>query len=150
VHAYIYEGPTCYSLTRNFNKKTFSIKKDTSKIINLTITNNKTTNQSYNLKIKIKKNNLKTYKEITTILPVFIKPKKNITKTTNPSSLSQTHNKYPDLLPTGMTIAQKPNITVFESSKENTKNYTFWIILLVFVFSLILFISIKKGHFSPQ
>ena len=161
VHSYIYQNSKCLSLTRIYNNYSFQLLPSQSKLITLEITNNNTQNQSYKLKVKIKKNNLKTYKEITTTLPIFtywknqqpsINNQPPILKITNQNNslFSQPNNNSINLLPTGMAILNNPNTTVFESSKQETKSYLPYILFIILIISSIMFITIKKPLFSRR
>ncbi|MCK5107297.1 MAG: hypothetical protein KAQ83_01080 [Nanoarchaeota archaeon] len=159
THAYIYQSSKCFSLSRTHNNYSLQLPKDTSKLITLIITNINTQNQSYNLKVKIKKNKLKTYKEITITLPKFKfnsqsnNPMPHSTIITNQTKSLFSKNQNTEsinLLPTGMLIVNTPNITVFESTKQKTNNYSPYILIVILLLLAIIIYKYKKPIFSRR
>ncbi|MBD3354673.1 hypothetical protein GF361_01655 [Candidatus Woesearchaeota archaeon] len=65
IWSYVYRGPKCYSGEREENKKEIILDKKSSETIELSSKITEAEQGDYNLKVKIRKNNQKTLKEIT-------------------------------------------------------------------------------------
>lgn len=163
IWAYIYIGSKSYSLSREYNKITFTLKSLESKLINLTVTNLAEINKTYKLKVKINKNNQKTNYELTEDI-YLINPyinsnlqrnssSNNPLITTNLTNLlihqsnpqESTKDNNLNLLPTGMLLLNTFNSsTVYESKQENILPHIIYILIILLLLAIILFYRFYK------
>jgi hypothetical protein len=121
VWSYIYRGSKCYSGDREENKKNVVIESGDIDIIKLSNTVNEADQGNYNLKVKIKRDDQKTVKELTGAVVV----KSGINEQTK------------DLVPIIQTNSQvktfKTPVTIYESTNIKAKELTLYFILIMAV-----------------
>ncbi len=136
IWSYVYKGNKCYSGEREENLQSITLPADSSVIVELKNTVKDAEPGSYKFKVKLRKDNQKTPKELT----------KTITLTAPEiiTTVSETNINQKDSCSDSITIFNcSEGILVYESSSEKTKKLTYWLILLA-LFLLNAFLIWKK------
>ncbi len=137
LYSYVYRGNKCYCTDREANKKTILVKAGQRKEVELENTVKEAEPGDYNLKIKVKRDDQKTEKEITRPIKVLekgIEKEENIEKKEETIELKETQKE-------GYTILEstKQPKTIYESSIIKAKKLAIYFFIgLLVIYSALL------------
>ena len=142
IWSYVYKGAISYSGNRTANLNILVLPPATTILLNLT---NKVLNadsREYKLKIRINKDNQQTNKEITRNIRVI--EAQEMTESVDASQKQTIRDQDKGILPTGMVSLDTKQESVFQSSTIRIKNHLHYIILAIFILTILLLIKIKN------
>lgn len=141
VYSYVYKGPKCYSSSREANKKRVLVEAGTTKEVELENMIAQAEQGEYNLKVKIKRDDQKTEKEITETIQVLQPQPREITETIGTSVQNKNQDielkEEKEILSTLLEIT-RPKL-IYESPTEKAKKLVvYFFMALLIIYSAIL------------
>ncbi len=145
IYSYIYRGSKSYSGNRDGNRQHVLLEADSSVIVELKNTAYVAEEGNYSFKIKIKKDDLKTEKEIT--VPIYISIDENIIKTTEDTIKTKSIDKKETDVKSADWYFNRVDepVTVFLSPSYKAKRAMIYGLLGLSVLLSITMILIKKN-----